>query len=118
MLYEFTTLELTEGEFFNLVFMNAPSAWKEREEENKFLTSICTVSLKEVVEEVRKKSSYDGDDPTEVFRNIDVVAEGEDKPWFNRHANISQCFDKDQMGELWIRNLSDYVDKTKVWTML
>lgn len=111
MLYEFTNLELTEDEFFNLVFMNAPDAWKESEEYNKFWKNICTVSLKEVVEEVRKKSSYNGNDPTEIFRNIDVVAECEDKPWFDRHAKISQCFDKDRMGKLWIRNLSHYEDR-------
>lgn len=106
--YEFTELELCEEEFFNLAFMNAPSAWKEKEDENKFLVDICTSPLKEVVKRVREESSYDGDDPAEVFRNIGVVAEGEDKPWFDRHANISQCFDKDRMGEIWIRNLSCY----------
>lgn len=35
-IYEFTKLELSEDEFFNLVFTNAPPAWKEREAENKF----------------------------------------------------------------------------------
>ena len=106
MLYEFTKLELTEKEFFNLAFMNEPSAW-----ENEFLLSICGIPLKEVVEKVRKESSYKGNDPAEVFKNIGVVTEGKTKPWFDRHANISQCFNKDRMDALWIRNLSDYEDK-------
>ena len=109
--YEFTELELCEDEFFNLVFMNAPDDWKKKEAENNFLMDICTSPLEEVVKEVREKSSYKGNDPTEVFRNISVVAEGEDKPWFARHANISQQFDKDRMDRLWIRNLSCYQDR-------
>ena len=108
MLYEFTKLELSEEEFFNLVFMNAPPAWEDRPEKHKFLLSICRVPLKEVVKKVVKESSYNGDDPTEVFKNIDVVTESSSKPWFERHVRISQCFDKDRMGELWIRNLSNY----------
>lgn len=108
MLYEFTQLELSEDEFFNLVFMNAPGTWKNKPEEHKFLLSICKVPLKAVVEKVIAESSYSGHDPTKVFKNIDVVAESEDKPWFEHHANISRGFDKDRMGELWIRNLSNY----------
>ena len=108
MLYEFTKLELSEDEFFNLVFMNAPPAWEDKPEEHKLLLSICKVSLKEVVKNVIEESTYKGSDPTEVFKSIDVIVENEHKPWFERHQHISQCFDKDQMGELWIRNLSDY----------
>ena len=111
MLYEFTKLKLSEEEFFNLVFMNASPSWKSKPDEHKFLLSICGVSLKEVVKKVVEEASYDGSDPTEVFRNIDVVTESSNKPWFERHVCISQCFDKDRMGELWIRNLSDYVDQ-------
>ena len=61
-----------------------------------------------MLKKVVKESSYNGDDPTEVFKNIDVVTESSSKPWFERHVRISQCFDKDRMGELWIRNLSNY----------
>ena len=108
MLYEFTKLELREDEFLNLVFMNASPSWENKPERHRFLLSICGVSLKEVVKKVVEESSYNGSDPTEVFKNIGVVAENEDKAWFERHANISQCFDKNRMGELWIRNLSNY----------
>ncbi|MYA70599.1 hypothetical protein F4009_24230 [Candidatus Poribacteria bacterium] len=111
MLYEFTKLKLSEEEFFNLVFMNASPSWESKPDEHKFLLSICGVSLKEVVKKVVEESSYNGSNPTEVFRNIDVVTESSNKPWFERHVSISQCFDKDRMGELWIRNLSDYVGR-------
>ena len=108
MLYEFTRLHLDKNEFDNLVFMNAPPAWKDEPEKHKFLLSICKVSLKEVVEKVIEESGFRGHDPTNVFKNIGVIAEGEDKPWFEHHACMSQCFDQSRMGELWIRNLSDY----------
>jgi hypothetical protein len=111
MLYEFTELRLEKNEFDNLVFMNAPPSWESKPDEHKFLLSICGVSLKEVVKKVVEDSRYNGSDPTEVFRNIDVVTESSNKSWFERHVSISQCFDKDRMGELWIRNLSDYVDR-------
>ena len=111
MLYEFTKLELREDEFLNLVFMNASPSWENKPERHRFLLSICGVSLKEVVKKVVEESSYNGSDPTEVFRNIDVVTESSNKPWFERHVSISQCFDKNRMGELWIRNLSDYEDE-------
>ena len=108
MLYEFTKLKLSEEEFFNLVFMNASPSWKSRPEAHRFLLSICGLPLKEVVKKVVEEASYNGSDPTEVFRNIDVVTESSNKPWFERHVRISECFDKDRMGELWIRNLSNY----------
>lgn len=109
MLYEFTKLTLSEDEFFNLVFMNASPSWESKPDEHKFLLSICGISLKKAVKKVVGESSYNGSVPTEVFRNIDVVTESSNKPWFERHVSISQCFDKNRMGELWIRNLSDYV---------
>ena len=108
MPYEFTKLRLEACEFDNLVFMNPPPSWERKPEEHEFLLSICTVSLKEVVKKVIGKSNYNGDDPTEVFKNIDVFTKSKDKPWFQRHAAISQDFDKGRMGELWIRNLSNY----------
>ena len=88
--------------------MNASPSWENKPDVHKFLLSICGISLKEVVKKVVKESSYNGDDPTEIFKNIDAVAEGENEPWFKHHANISQDFEKDRMGELWIRNLSNY----------
>ena len=66
------------------------------------------ITLKEVVEKVIRESSFKEQDPTNIFKNIGVVAEGEDKPWFEQHADMSQCFDKNRMGEIWIRNLSNY----------
>lgn len=110
MLYEYTELQLSEDEFKNLVFMNAPPTWKDKPEEYKFLLSICKVPLKEVVEKIIKESSFKGQNPTRVFKNIGVIAENEDKPWFEHHAGISQYFDKSRMGQLWIRNLSAYKD--------
>ena len=111
MLYEFTKLTLSEDEFFNLVFMNASPSWESKPNEHKFLLSICGVSLKKVMKKVVEESSYNGSAPTEIFRNIDVVTESSNKPWFERHVSISQCFDKNRMGELWIRNLSCYPDR-------
>ena len=111
MLYEFTKLHLEKSEFDNLVFMNAPPSWESKPDEHKFLLSICGVSLKRVVKKVIEESSYNGNDPTEIFRNIDVVTESSSKPWFESHVRTSQCFDKDRMGDLWIRNLSDFVNR-------
>ena len=88
--------------------MNKPPRWENEPEAHKFLLSLCGVSLKNVVEKVKKESNYDGQNPTDVFRGIDVKAKDEDNPWFQRHVEISQSFDKNRMGELWIRNLSDY----------
>ena len=108
MLYEFTKLRLEKSEFDNLVFMSDPPPWEDKPEEHKFLLSICKITLKEVVEKVIGESSFKGQDPTNIFKNIGAVAEGDEKPWFEHHAHISQCFDKNRMGELWIRNLSNY----------
>ena len=108
MLYEFTKLRLTEDEVCKFVFMNPSPAWTDKPDEHEFLLSICRRTLKEVVGKVIEKSSFRGHNPTNVFKNIGVVAEGENKPWFEHHACISRSFDRAQMGELWIRNLSDY----------
>ena len=108
MLYEFTKIRLTEDEFYDLVFMNPSPAWTDKPDEHEFLLSICRCTLKEVVGKVIEKSSFRGHDPTNVFKNIGVVAEGENKPWFEHHACMSRCFERVRMGELWIRNLSDY----------
>ena len=108
MLYEFTELQLSEDEFFNLVFMNAPPSWEKKPKEHQFLLSLCKTSLKDVVKKVKEESSFKGRNPTEVFGNIGVIAEDESEPWFQHHVDISQSFDKNRMGELWIRNLSNY----------
>lgn len=104
MLYEFTRLRLERCEFDNLVFMNAPGSWKAEPKKNRFLLSICRLTLKEVVEKVIEESTFKGDNPTKVFNNID----NERSSWFEPHANISLSFDKSRMGNLWIRNLSSY----------
>lgn len=108
MLYEFTKLRLSKNEFFNLVFMNAPPRWENKPEEHEFLLSLCGISLRDVLEKVKKESSYEGQSPTDIFKGINVVAKDEDNPWFQRHVEISQDFDKNRMGELWVRNLSNY----------
>lgn len=108
MLYEFTKLRLTKDEFFNLVFMNEPPHWKDNPEKYKFLLSLCGRSLKTVVKKVKKESSYEGQNPTDVFKGINVVSKDGGNPWFQRHVKISQDFDKKRMDKLWIRNLSDY----------
>ena len=94
MLYEFTELCFEKDEFDNLVFMNAPPDWESRPEKHKFLLSICKVTLRKVVEKVIKESNYEGNNPTKVFENIDVIAESEDRPWFEPHVHISRSFDK------------------------
>lgn len=88
--------------------MNEPPRWKNKSETHTFLLSLCGISLKDVVKKVKKESNYAGQNPTEVFRGINVIAKDEDLPWFQHHVEISQSFDQNRMGELWIRNLSDY----------
>ncbi len=110
MLYELTKLRLDEEEFFNLLFMNAPSKWENDEKNHKFLLCICKTTLKDVVEKVINKSGIDRQKatPTQIFESIDVSAIGEPHPWFYHHAEISRKFDKNKIGDLWIRNLSNY----------
>ena len=108
MLYKFTELRLEKCEFDNLVFMNPPPAWESKPGKHNFLLSICKVTLQKVVEKVIEESNYEGNDPTTVFKNIDVVAGDEDRPWFEPHVHISRSFDKSRMDEIWIRNLSSY----------
>ena len=110
MLYELTKLRLDEKEFFNLIFMNAPSKWENDEKNHKFLLCICKTTLKDVIEKIINKSGIDRQNttPTQIFESIDVSAIGEPQPWFQSHAKISRFFDENKMGDLWVRNLSKY----------
>ena len=108
--YEFTKFDLTENEFNNLVFMGAPSSWKECKNENKsynFLYDLCHKPLKYVLKKVMRDTNYS--DPNLVFENLlDITAKDEDYPWFLQHLRISRHFNKELMGRLWVRNLTDY----------
>ena len=118
MLYEFTELELSQDEFFNLIFMNAPSWWKgdcgsPLSEGQKFLEGLCCQPLKEVVKAVKTKAGYEkGGDSTEIFDGLlEIVARGKDgtdeqKPWFMDHKELNPCFNIDLMPPIWVRNLS------------
>lgn len=125
MLYEFTELQLSQNEFFNLVFMNAPPWWKEEyyrqhahsdphlTEGQVFLQGLCCKSLKEVVKAVIEKSGLKGQNltSTAVFEQLDMKAKHErggeeSEPWFKSYADLSRCFNKDLMPPIWIRNLS------------
>ena len=126
-MYEFTKLQLSQDEFNNLVFMGPPPRWENEqtdppgwnqqergrlplEEQHKFLLSLCHKPLKQVVEKVIERSGLQVPylDPTRVFQKVRIIARGEDTPWFERHACLSQHLHKSLMGELWIRNLSKY----------
>ena len=121
MLYEFTELQLSQDEFDNLVFMNAPPWWKEEyfdgytlSEGQKFLKDLCCQPLKEVVKEVKKKAGYEkqSENSTAIFNGLlDINARDKDgsdeqRPWFMDHKALNQCFNKDFMPPIWVRNLS------------
>lgn len=131
MIYEFTKLKLTKDEFFNLVFMGAPPWWENKEKyppcwdkekypelppgkDTEFLIGLCYNTLNEVVEKLIDKSGLRGQNPhpTEVLENIDVIARGETENWFNRHVELSRCFEKGLMDKLWIRNLGPHERKS------
>ena len=111
-MYKFTNLELTEEEFFNLHFMNPP---EEDKWENKFLESLCSQPLKHVAKKVIEESCYKGNNPAEIFRDIDAKAKNDTVSWFERHALISKHFHKELMDRLWIRNLIHYKTGTGEW---
>ena len=114
-MYKFTNLDLTKEEFFNLHFMNPPTR-EEDKLENEFLESLCSRPLKRVAKKVIEKSCYKGDNPTEIFRGIDVKQKNSTVPWFERHALISEHFHKELMDKLWIRNLTHWKTGTDEWT--
>ena len=130
-MYEFTRLKLTEDEFNNLVFMGPPGWWINKDEyppcwdkekypelppgkDPEFLEDLCYNRLEDVVNKVIDRSDLKGQNPTptEVFKGIDVIARGEKKPWFERHAFLSQRFEKGLMDKLWIRNLAPHERKS------
>ena len=112
-MYEFTRLNLTEDEFNNLLFMNPPN---DDDEDNRFddsfLKSICSAPLNEVTQMVIEESSYKGGDPTLIFQGIDREPQPGKGAWFGRHALLSQHFHRDLLGELWIRNLTQWTGET------
>ena len=112
--------------------MNAPPWWKHEYHRNRsgrdrdltaeqvFLLDLCCKPLKEVVQAVIKKSKLDEQSltSTAVFEQLDMKAKhkrgGEEpEPWFKSYAELSQCFDKDLMPPIWIRNLSVYENGEK-----
>ena len=119
--YEFTEVELTEKEFKNLVFMGPPSIWekyKDHDEDCKFLFNLCYKPLEYVAKKVVERARETGftSNPTEVFKHLtdqDIKARKEDgsfedHPWFRPHMLLCKGFEKEVMGELWIRNLTNY----------
>lgn len=129
-MYEFTKLKLTRNEFDNLIFMGPPGWWVNMNEyppcwnkekypelppgkDSKFLVDLCYNPLKYVVNEVIDRSGLKGQNssPAEVFKNIDVIARGDEYPWFERHAHLAQRFNKGLMDKLWVRNLAPHERK-------
>ena len=127
MNYEYTKLELEKEEFYNLVFMGAPSWWvnineyppcwdKEKNpylpmpERQKILNSLCFKPLKKVVGLVIDESGLEARNHTaaEIFDNIKINARGENYPWFKPHAELAECFETNLMPRLWIRNLAHH----------
>lgn len=111
-IYEYTKLQLNEKEFRNLVFMHAPRRWKDDAENHKFLICICRSPLYKVVERLIKESGADPNNATatDVFENVLHIKatnrNRERQSWFKRQLRMSKEFDKEQMNELWIRNLT------------
>ena len=125
MKYEYTKFELEKGEFYNLVFMGAPSWWenidefppcwdKEKQpylpmpERQAVLNDLCYKSLRKVVDLVIKESGLEARNHTaaEIFDNIKIKARGENYPWFKPHAELAERFETSLMPRLWIRNLA------------
>lgn len=133
MLYEFTELQLDKKEFDNLVFMNAPPWWKHEYHRNRsgrdrdltaeqvFLLDLCCKPLKEVVKKVKEKADLQEQEvnSTAIFEKLLGIkakhkrGSEESEPWFKSYAELSQCFDKDLMPPIWIRNLSVYENGEK-----
>ena len=69
---------------------------------------------KKVVDELSKERPISN--PTEVFKNLvdrNIKARKdddsfEDHPWFRPHMLLCRGFEREVMGELWIRNLTNY----------
>ena len=120
--YEFTEVELTHTEFNNLVFMGPPPIWrkyKDEDEKLSFLHDLCFKPLKDVVQRVMKRSRFSGKtilDPTDVFKSLNeqnIRSKNDDgsdanRPWFRDHEILCDGFKKEVMGQLWIRNLTQY----------
>lgn len=110
-IYEYTKLQLNENEFNNLVFMNAPSHWKDDAKNHKFLICICGSPLNEVVDKLTKESGIDLNSATaakvfeKVFHIKETSKKGKRQSWFQRQLNMSKEFEKNKMNDLWIRNL-------------
>ena len=126
-MYEFTKLQLTQNEFNNLVFMGPPPWWENEdedppgwdqkkqgklplEEQHRFLFKLCHKPLLKVAKKVIERSGLQGPnlDPTRVFQTVRVIARGEETPWFERHACLSQRLHKNLMEKIWIRNLTHF----------
>lgn len=119
--YEFTEVGLTREEFDHLIFMGAPPIWKQYKDENKdlnFLYNLCHKPLKDVVTAIVKKVGHT-EGAYSVFKmldKMDIKAKKDDdsyesNPWFRPHMLISKGFEKEVMGELWIRNLAKHERK-------
>lgn len=85
--------KLTYKQFHELVFMIAPSDWK-----NKYplRSQICGRTLETIVKDIRNK----GNDPLEVFYEL-----SKQDSWFESYFVLSARFDPRLMGRLWIRDL-------------
>ena len=115
----FTKLKLTRDEFDNLVFMGPPPAWERYLTPDQLPLKLCFKRLIDVVEELRKQTKGNSNDPCSVFEGLNgiktpnVHGDDEDDPWFKSHLLLCQKFDKRLMPPLWIRNVSKWGNETK-----
>ena len=100
---------LNQQRFNKLVFMGADSRWLDEEENHQFLISLCFQPLEIVTTKVIQESGVSAQylNSAEVFANIQHVrATCDPYPWFEKHLNLNNKFDKEKMGKIWVRNLT------------
>ena len=85
--------KLTYKQFHELVFMIAPSDWRN---EYPLRSQICGKTLETIVKDIRNK----GNNPLEVFYEL-----SKQDSWFERYFVLSARFDPRLMERLWIRDL-------------
>ncbi len=116
---KFREVELTRKGFDKLCYMGPCPWWRKTDPEDKFLMDLCYSPIKEVAEKVIEASKVNRQHvpcPHKVFTNLPMRASTdredgrkEEHPWFSRHAKLCSGFNRELMGHIWIRNLSEAI---------
>ena len=121
--YEFTEMVITENEFKNLIFRGPHPLWEREEykEQHEFLLSLCFNPILKVAQKLvneynkahcRSAKSHPVPEKVfEYFNNQNIIAKtdgdkDEENSWFRRYWLLSKGFEKEIMGDLWIRNIA------------